>query len=37
MTTEQYGTTPAQPEPYGAVPPASQQPTYAPPQTVFVQ
>ena len=37
MTTEQYGTTPAQPEPYGAVPPAAQQPTYAPPQTVYVQ
>ena len=37
MSTEQYGTTPAQPEPYGAVSSASQQPVYAQPQTVYVQ
>src|SRR4051812_32226539 len=35
VSTEQYGTTPAQPEPYGAS--APQQPVYAQPQTVYVQ
>ena len=37
MTTEQYGTTPAQPEPYGAVPAVPQQEMYPQPQTVYVQ
>jgi hypothetical protein len=36
VSTDQYGNTPAQPEPYGAAPPA-QQPMYAQPQTIVVQ
>jgi hypothetical protein len=37
VSTDQYGTAPAQPEAYGAVPPVPQQPVYAQPATVYVQ
>ena len=37
MSTEQYGTTPAQTESYGNVPPVPQQQMYAPQPAVYVQ